>query len=57
MNKGEMINEILGAVNAQAERTKGSIHQTLKADGRLFFSLAFLTEIELKKICKKIGIK
>lgn len=57
MQKAELIREILMAVNANAEATKGRQNATKKADGDLFFSLAFMTEKQLTKICKQIGIK
>jgi hypothetical protein len=57
ITKGEMIKEIIMAVNAQSERTKGTMFQTKKADGDLFFTLAFRTEKELKAICGEVGIK
>lgn len=52
ITKSEIIREILMAVNANAERTNG-----IKADGDLFFSLAFRSVKELQDICKKTGIK
>lgn len=57
MKKDDLIREILTAVNAGAESTKGTQFATKKADGEMFFSLAFLSEKKLKNICKKIGIK
>ena len=56
MKKDTMIREILMAVNANAEATRGRQNQTRRADGDLFFSLAFMTEKQLIKICKQIGI-
>lgn len=55
--KADMIREVLMAVNNQAERTRGTIFQTKKANGDLFLTLAFRTDRELKEICKKVGIK
>ena len=57
MKKAELIREILTAVNANAEATRGTQRATKKADGDMFFALAFRTEKELKEICKKAGIK
>jgi hypothetical protein len=57
MKKAEIIREILMAVNASAEATKGTQNATKKADGDLFFSLAFCTKKELLEICKKAEIK
>lgn len=57
MDKGEIIREILMAVNARAEQTKGTHYATQKADGSMFFKLAFMEEKDLKQICKLSGIK
>ena len=56
MKKAEIIREILTAVNAGAESTKGTQFATKKADGDMFFSLAFMTVKELTQICIKAGI-
>lgn len=55
-DKAVMIREILAAVNAQAERSKDWVKPSKRADGDLFFSLAFLSEEELLEICKEAGI-
>lgn len=57
MKKAELIREILMAVNAHAEATKGTQNASKRADGDMFFTLAFLSEEELTKICKKANIK
>ena len=51
MNKGQMINEIIGVAKNEAF-LKGIEFN----GGDLFFSLAFRTVKELKQICKKLNI-
>lgn len=46
MTKNQMIQEVL--INCQANN--------VRTTGDLFFSLAFRTESELKKICSELGI-
>jgi hypothetical protein len=50
--KGELINKIMYAVNANAAGKENG----RRADGDMFFALAFKTEKELKEICNKAGI-
>lgn len=57
ITKERMINEVLMAVNANAERTKNTFFATKKSDGDLFFSLAFMDDRDLLKLCVEIGIK
>jgi len=57
MTKKEIIREIIMAVNANADRTKNYPFPAKKADGDLFFHLAFRTEKELIEICQKTGIR
>lgn len=51
--KSDLINKIMYAVNAQAVGKQNA----RRADGDMFFVLAFRSNEELKDICKKSGIK
>lgn len=57
LTKADLIKEIAMAVNANADRTAGSVDASRRFDGDMFLSLAFRTEKELTSICKKAGIR
>lgn len=50
--KSDLINKIMYAVNAQAAGKQNA----RRADGDMFFALAFRSNEELMDICKKAGI-
>ena len=51
LRKGKMINEIIGMAKNSA-----FIHQKFFNGADLFFTLAFMSEKEIKTICKKLNI-
>lgn len=51
LRKGKMINEIIGIAKNSA-----FIHEKFFNGADLFFTLAFMSEKEIKTICKKLNI-